>query len=98
MSDIGYLELLLYSRPPPLRVLASDKGQGGETVSDVTLPEDQTPFFPSDVDYVRGDTALLHWLEAALEHGPGSGQDLLRAALALTPFQLHPHEEALGHG
>lgn len=31
---------------PSLRVLASDKGQGGETVSDVTLPEDQTPFFP----------------------------------------------------
>lgn len=30
---------------PSLRVLASDKGQGGETVSDVTLPEDQTLFF-----------------------------------------------------
>lgn len=55
-----------------------------------------TLFSPSDVDYVRGDAALLHWLKAGLEHTSGCGQDWLHAARALTQFQLHPHEEALG--
>lgn len=43
MSDNSYLSCCSAAGPPPSE---SDKGQGGETVSDVTLPEDQTPFFP----------------------------------------------------
>lgn len=53
---------------PPLgsSPLASDKGQGGETLSDVTLPGDRTPFL-CDVDYVLGDTMFSCSLEAAFE-------------------------------
>lgn len=46
------------------------KGQGGETLSDVTLLEEQTPF-SYDVDYVLGDTVFSDSLEAALEHVMG---------------------------
>lgn len=53
---------------PPLgsSPLASDKGQGAETLSDVTLPGDRTPFH-HDVDYVLGDTMFSCSLEAAFE-------------------------------
>lgn len=40
------------------------KGQGGETLSDVTLPGEQTPF-SYDVDYVLGDTVFSYPFEAA---------------------------------
>lgn len=71
MVDIEYQSghTLPNSKTPPLgsSVLASDKGQGGETLSDVTLPGDQTPF-SYDVDYVLGDTMFSYSLEAAFEH------------------------------
>lgn len=53
---------------PPLgsSALASDKGRGGETLSDVTLLGDRTPFL-CDVDYVLGDAMFSCSLEAAFE-------------------------------
>lgn len=51
-------------------MLASHKGRRGKTLSDVTVPEDQTPF-SYDVDYVLGDTMFSYSLEATLEHETG---------------------------
>lgn len=71
MLDIEYLsgQELLDGRPLPSgpQRLASDKGQGREILSDVTLPGDQTPF-SYDVDYVLGDTMFSYSLEATFEH------------------------------
>lgn len=96
MSDISYLSGCSAAGRPSLRVLASDKGQGGETVSDVTLPEDQTPFFSPPLMWIMCEGTWRYctdWKQL-LKHASGRGQGWLHAARALTPFQLHPHEEA----
>lgn len=46
--------------------LPSDKGQRRETLGDVTLSGDQTPF-SYDLDYVLGDAMFSYSLEATFE-------------------------------
>ena len=46
--------------------LPSDKGQRGETLGDVTLSGDQTPF-SCDLDYVLGDAMFSYSLEATFK-------------------------------
>lgn len=96
MSDISYLSGCSAAAPLHQGPGFWQRSRKGNSKWCNSARGPNTLFFQPDVDYVWGDAALLHWLKAALKHVSGCGQDWIHAVQALTLFQLHPHEEALG--